>query len=379
MRFIIFCFSLILFLFNHAHGQAPLLVPAPPSLEASSHIIIDHYSNKIIAGKNIDQKIEPASLTKLMTAYVVYEALAQGLIHEDDQVKVSKQAWQAEGSRMFIEHNSLVSVADLIKGMVVQSGNDASIALAEHVSGSEQIFATLMNQTAAQLGMKNTLFLNSTGLPDKQHYSTVYDIAILSQALINRFPEHYKLYAQREYTYNKITQYNRNALLDRDPSVDGIKTGYTKSAGFCLATSAIRDGMRLITVVAGNSNSKMRTQDSEQLLAYGFRFFATHRLYQAGQTLKTVRVWGGQQKEALLGVKEDFYITIPRGAKGKIDINSEIVDKPEAPIAAQQALGYIEAKYQDELLQKSDLIALQEIPKGNWVVRAWDAILLLFY
>ena len=362
-----------------AHAQRTVVAPEPPTVESHSYIILDYHSHKLIAEKNSDEKIDPASLTKIMTAYIVYEAIEDGSIAPDDQVRVSEKAWKTEGSRTFIEADSLVSVSDLILGMVVQSGNDASVALAEHVAGSESAFAHMMNQKAGDLGMENTSFKNATGLSEEGHYSTARDMATLSRYLIRDFPEYYKTYSVREFSYNKIKQYNRNPLLSRDPSVDGIKTGYTQSAGYCLASSAERNGMRLITVVTGNSSNKTRTENSESLMNYGFRFFSTHRLYQARQVLQTMRVWGGQQDELKLGVEKDFFVTIPRGAQGNIDINRQVVEKPEAPIQAHQNLGFIEAHYQKELLQKASLISLDEIPQGNFIKRMKDRVLLFFY
>ena len=378
MKTIVFFLTTVILPFSSAYAQKITVVPELPSVEAKSYIILDHHSGKLIAEKNADQAIDPASLTKIMTAYIVYEALENNSIAMDDQVKISKNAWRTEGSRMFIEPDSLVSVSDLISGMVIQSGNDASVALAEHVAGSESVFAGLMNQKAEALGLKDSYFKNATGLTEEGHYSTVRDVALLSQRLIHDFPKHYELYAVHEFSYNKINQHNRNPLLYRDASVDGIKTGYTKSAGYCLVASAERDGMRLITVVTGNSSNKKRAEDSETMMNYGFRFFATHRIYEAGTVLQTVRAWGGEEKMVQLGLKRDFYITVPRGAQGDIDINSQIIDKPKAPIQAYQSMGFIEASYNKELLQKAELVSLNEIKQGSLFTRALDAFLILF-
>lgn len=365
-------------LFSLAYAQKVIVIPQLSGIEAQSYIILDHHSGKVIAEKNADQKIDPASLTKLMAAYIIYEALDNNTISMDEQVKISKEAWRTEGSRMFIEPESLVSVSDLISGVVIQSGNDASVALAEHIAGSETMFANVMNQKATELGIKNSFFKNATGLTEEGHYATVRDIASISRYLIRDFPKHYELYAVREFSYNGIKQYNRNPLLDRDDSVDGIKTGYTKSAGYCLAASAERDGMRLITVVAGNSSNKMRAIDSASLINYGFRFFATHRIYEAGTVLHTVRAWGGKEKILKLGLRQDLYITVPRGAQGDIDISYQVVDKPEAPIQIDQNMGSIEALYNGESLQRADLVSLNAIERGNFLTRAIDAVLILF-
>lgn len=373
-----FFLALAVPLFFAAHAQRMAVVPEPPELEAGSYIALDYHSGKVIAEKNADSKVDPASLTKLMTAYIIYEALENKTISLDDQVTISEKAWQTVGSRMFIEAGSIISVGDLVKGMVVQSGNDASVALAEHLAGSEEVFAAIMNQKADELGMRGSFFKNATGLTEEGHHMTVRDIAVISNQLIRDFPSYYKIYSTREFSHNNIKQHNRNPLLYRDPSVDGIKTGYTKSAGYCLAASAERDGMRLISVVTGNSSDKMRAEDSESLLNYGFRFFATHRLYKAGEALHSIRVWGGEEKTLNLGLAHDFYVTVPRGAQGDIDIKNRVVDKPAAPIQAFQKLGSIEASHNGELLQQAELISLDNIKRGNLLARMSDAILILF-
>ncbi len=284
----------------------PHVVPSPPKTAAEAYILIDYNSGKIIASQNADMRVEPASLTKIMTGYVVINELSNGNISLDDMVTISPKAWKMPGSKMFIEVGKKVSVHDLIKGMVIQSGNDASVALAEHIAGSEEVFAELMNKYAESLGMTHTHYMNATGLPNPDHYTTAEDLSILARALINKFPEEYEWYAQKKFTFNGITQYNRNKLLWQDPSVDGLKTGHTESAGYCLVTSAKRDDMRLISVVLGTDSAKQRIQESQKLLNYGFRFFETHKLYQAGQRLNDARIWEGQQDTVGLGLETTF-------------------------------------------------------------------------
>ena len=357
---------------------AQLIVPAPPNLDVAGYVLMDFHSGTVIAQKNAEEPASPASITKLMTAYLVYEALAEGAIHADDQAKVSETAWKTLGSRMFIEVGSRVAVEDLIMGVVVQSGNDASVALAEHVAGSEPAFVDMMNQKAAVLGMINSNFANVTGLPAEDHYMTAQDIAKLSRALIRDFPEYYKTYAVREFTYNDIKQHNRNTLLHRDASVDGLKTGHTKDAGYCLAASALRDGMRLISVVLGSDSKKERSTQTAQLFDYGFRFFSTRRLYEAMQPMYQVRVWGGEPKHLQLGVAEDFYVTVPRGIGKQLGIESRVVEEIDAPISQMQPLGVIKVSYGDEFDREEPLVAISSVPQGGIVTRVVDGFLKLF-
>ncbi len=357
---------------------APSPVPSPPKLAAKSFLLIDANSGRVLAEKNIDKKIEPASITKLMTAYVVYKELESGRLTMDEEVTISKKAWRMKGSKMFVEVGKQVPVKTLLKGLIIQSGNDAAVALAEHIAGTESTFADYMNQYAQSLGMKNSHFVNSTGWPHKDHRTTARDIATLSRAIITEFPEHYKLYKQKEFTYNGIRQYNRNKLLWRDKSVDGLKTGHTESAGYCLVTSAKRGDMRLISVVLGTKSEKARANISQALLSYGFRFYESNKLYGAAEPLKTMRVWKGNKEDVSIGLADDLYITIPRGQykylNAKMDINANI----EAPLTKGQQLGTLHIVYNDDELLSRPLIALQNIEKGSIWQQSRDYILQWF-
>jgi D-alanyl-D-alanine carboxypeptidase (penicillin-binding protein 5/6) len=313
-----------------------------------------------------------------MTAYLVDKAIADGDITLEDMVTISEKAWRMKGSKMFVEVGKQVSVEELLKGLIIQSGNDASVALAEHVAGSESAFAGYMNHQAQLLGMSNTNFVNATGWPDKDHYSSARDIATLTQAVILEFPESYRYYKEREYTFNKIRQFNRNRLLWRDESVDGVKTGHTEAAGFCLVASARRDEMRLISVVLGTESDKARTQSSQSLLNYGFRFFETHQLYRAEEILKAARVWYGDQEQVNMGVGKDIHITIPRGRYRDLDATMEIDREISAPIARGQQLGRVSIKLDDELILSEDIVAMQAVAAGSFFARAMDRIKLMF-
>ncbi|AZR81729.1 D-alanyl-D-alanine carboxypeptidase family protein [Thiomicrospira sp. S5] len=356
----------------------PHVVPSPPKTAAEAYILIDYNSGKIIASQNADMRVEPASLTKIMTGYVVINELSNGNISLDDMVTISPKAWKMPGSKMFIEVGKKVSVHDLIKGMVIQSGNDASVALAEHIAGSEEVFAELMNKYAESLGMAHTHYMNATGLPNPDHYTTAEDLSILARALINKFPEEYEWYAQKKFTFNGITQYNRNKLLWQDPSVDGLKTGHTESAGYCLVTSAKRDDMRLISVVLGTDSAKQRIQESQKLLNYGFRFFETHKLYQAGQRLNDARIWEGQQDTVGLGLENDLYVTIPRGQYKNLKIESTIDPKITAPVNADQPLGELTVSLNDETISQKQLVSLSPVEEGSFFKKILDQIKLLF-
>jgi len=353
-------------------------IPGPPQINARAYLLQDFLSGRILVERNAHQRMEPASLTKLMTAYVVFSELKSSGIHLDEQVRISEKAWRTGGSKMFIEVNKLVSVEDLLKGMIIQSGNDASVALAEHVAGSEDAFASLMNNYAATLGMKESHFVNSTGLPHPDHYTTAYDLALLTRALIRDFPEHYQWYSMREFTYNNITQYNRNKLLWRDKTVDGVKTGHTKSAGYCLIASALRKDMRLISVVLGTRSEAARAQESQKLLNYGFRFFETHRLYSANEPLATARIWKGEVEQLPLGLGEDLYVTIPRKQYGKLDATMNIAPLITAPAQRGHAYGSVEIRLGDEVIANRPLIALRNVAEGSLAQRLSDEFMLLF-
>ncbi len=359
------------------HGQE-VPIPAPPQLGVKGYILIDHATGDIVAESNPDEILEPASLTKLMTAYTVFKALEDGLIGLDDQVGVSERAWGTEGSRTFIQVGTNVSVEDLLQGMIVQSGNDASVALAEHVAGTEEAFADLMNFFAEQLGMESSSFRNSTGLPDPDHYMTARDAATIARAIIAEFPEYYGWYSQREFTYNDIEQFNRNSLLWRDESVDGLKTGYTEAAGYCLVTSAERSGMRLVSVVMGSHSAEARANDSQALLNYGFRFFETYRLFSAGDEVATARVWKGETDSVSLGVSEDHFLTIPKGRYDSLSSETTLDTELAAPIEAGATLGTVTISMNDEELAVLPLVALANVGEAGLWQRIKDEISLWF-
>lgn len=378
MRRLLAVFTLALFSLLTISSQAAMLVPATPKIKAKGYLLIDFNSGRVLAEKKSDQRMEPASLTKMLTSYVVANELANGNIHLDDEVRISEKAWRMQGSRMFIEVGKKVTVSDLLKGMIIQSGNDATVALAEHVAGSEDAFVSLMNQHAAELGMLNSHFVNSTGLPHKDHYTTPRDLAKLAVALIRDFPEHYDWYSAKEFTFNKIKQYNRNRLLWRNKFVDGIKTGHTESAGYCLVASALRDDMRLISVVLGTHSDNARSRESQKLLTYGFRFFETHRLYKANEALTSARVWKGAQEELPLGLANDLYLTIPKGQYKKLVANMNLDARITAPIKEGQSFGSVNVNLGDELYAKRKLIALSSIESGGLFSNLVDEVKLLF-
>ncbi len=364
-----------------AAGPAPAAakpIPDPPAIGASSYILVDYDSGRVLAEKEPEKPIEPASITKLMTAYLVDKAIADGDILPDEMVTISEKAWRMQGSKMFVEVGKKVSVEELMKGLIIQSGNDASVARAEHVAGSEEAFVGYMNHQANLLGMSNTNFTNATGWPDENHYSSARDIALLTRAVIRDFPETYRLYREKEYTFNDIRQFNRNRLLWRDPTVDGVKTGHTESAGWCLVASAQRGDMRLISVVIGSESDKARTQASQALLNYGYRFFETHRLYRAEDILKTSRIWYGEQEQVPMGVGRDIYITIPRGRYRDLDASMEIDTEIAAPVDRGQQLGQVNIRLDDELIVSEQIVALQAIAEGSLFSRALDSIKLMF-
>ena len=356
---------------------APKIIPRAPEIAAKSYILMDYNSSKIIAQKNADMPVAPASITKVMTAFVVFSELEEGNIKLDDLVTVSKKAWKTPGSRMFINVNSKVSVEDLLQGMIIQSGNDASVALAEHIAGSEDTFAALMNQHAQELGMKNTHFVNSTGLPDKTHKTTARDLAILARALIKRFPQYYKWYSTKDFTYNKIKQSNRNTLLWRDKSVDGMKTGHTEEAGYCLLASAKRNNMRLISVVLGTSSANARAQETQKLLNFGFRFYESHIIYPAQKTLKKIRIYKGSKEQLAVGVANDIAVTIPRGQYKNLKPAMTINTPLEAPVSKGQKLGSVKITLDGKVLASSPLIALEDIPEGSLWQQAKDSALMM--
>jgi D-alanyl-D-alanine carboxypeptidase (penicillin-binding protein 5/6) len=370
-------FLLLLFVLLSLQSQAATLIPASPQINAKGYLLMDFNSGQILAEKKSDQRLEPASLTKMLTSYVVAKQLANGGIHLDDMVTISKKAWRMQGSRMFVEVGKKVSVEDLLKGMIIQSGNDATVALAEYVAGSEDTFVSLMNQHAAELGMVDSHFVNSTGLPNKNHYTTPRDLATLSIALIKNFPEHYNLYSAKEFKFNKIKQYNRNKLLWRNNFVDGIKTGHTESAGYCLVASAMRDNMRLISVVLGTRSEEARSAESQKLLSYGFRFFETHKLYAANDALTSTRIWKGAVEELPLGLNEDLYITIPKGQYKKLDADMNLNARIIAPTKKGTSFGSVNVRIGDKQYAQRNLVALTDVDKGSLWTSIVDEIKLL--
>jgi D-alanyl-D-alanine carboxypeptidase (penicillin-binding protein 5/6) len=369
----------ILYLFFTSSLQAAALpIPKPPATGAKSFVIMDFDSGRMIAEETSDTAVEPASITKLMSTYIAFRELDSGNISLDDMVTISEKAWRTPGSRMFVEVGKQVSIKDLLLGIIVQSGNDATVALAEYIAGSEDTFAALMNRYAEELGLSGSHFMNSTGLPDPEHYMTARDIARLAALVIARYPEYYKWYSLKEFTYNDITQYNRNKLLWRDDSVDGIKTGHTESAGYCLVTSARKDDMRLITVILGTNSENARVEASQALLNYGFRFFETHKLYAAGTQLTSSRVWKGTTDNTALGIDKDLYVTIPRGQYQSLDASMSIDNRIMAPVSAGQALGTVLVKLGDDIVAEQPLISLQNIEEGSFWQRIADEALLYF-
>ncbi|WP_024851688.1 D-alanyl-D-alanine carboxypeptidase family protein [Hydrogenovibrio kuenenii] len=356
----------------------PYVIPSPPKLDAKAYLVVDFNSGAVLADFNANQRIEPASLTKIMSGYVILSELKNGNMSLNDMVTISPKAWKMPGSKMFIEVGQKVSVSNLIKGMVVQSGNDATVALAEHVAGSEGTFVEMMNKYAQVLGMTGTHFANATGLPNPDHYSTAVDLAKVAKALIQKFPDDYKWYDQKKFTFNGITQYNRNKLLWQDPSVDGLKTGHTESAGYCLVSSAHRNGMRIVTVVVGTPSAAKRVSESQKLINYAFRFFETHKLYTADQRLHDARVWEGKQNTVGLSLAKDLYITIPRGQYKNLKIETTIKSDIRAPITKGQQLGDLHVSLNGKVIAERPLVATSEVEEGSFFKKIIDQIKLLF-
>jgi D-alanyl-D-alanine carboxypeptidase (penicillin-binding protein 5/6) len=354
-----------------------LAIPTAPQVDARSYILVDYQTDKVLAAKEATARMEPASLTKLMTAYIVFRELAAGKLRLEDMVTVSEHAWRSEGSRTFIELGKPVTVQDLILGMIVQSGNDATIALAERIAGTEDTFAQLMNSTAKQLNMVGTHFENSSGLPSPQHYTTARDMSLLANAMIRDFPQYYKYYSIREFQHNGIKQQNRNGLLEKDPSVDGLKTGHTDSAGFCLVTSAHRDGMRLVSVVLGSTSMKGRENASASLLGYGFTFYDTKLVVKGGTVLATTRVWKAAQSPDDIGIKDDLYMTLARGqsdVKTAVDVLQKII----APLSTEANVGTLRVFSGGQTVATLPLHPLKPVPAGGWWRRLIDTIRLWF-
>lgn len=356
----------------------PTATPSAPSLSAKGYVLMDADTGKILAQKDMDQTMEPASLTKMMTLYLTFQALQEGQIHLEDEVTVSKKAWEMKGSLMFIKVGSKVSVEELIEGVIVASGNDASVALAEYVAGTEETFAELMNQTAARLKMTSTHYVDSTGMPNPKHVTTPHDLALLARALINDYPQYYHYFSQKWLTYNSIKQPNRNRLLWRDPSVDGLKTGHTNAAGYCLVSSAKRDDMRLISVIMGTSSDSVRASESQALLNYGFRFYKTYALFDNQQVISRPRVWLGKAKHVDFAVEQPVYVTIPNGEYKNLEATINLSKQLRAPIVAGEAYGVLSINLGEKTIASAPLIAMQNDPKANIFSRLWDHALMFF-
>lgn len=356
----------------------PLIVPTPPSLpDTSGYVLMDATSGKILAQKNMDQKMAPASLTKLMTIYIAEETLASGQTHLTDQVRISENAWKAGGSRMFLKLGSQVPFQTLLEGVIVASGNDACTALAEYIAGNEDSFANLMNQTAARLGMVNTHYIDSTGLPNPGHYSTPHDLALLTRHIILDFPQYYPFFKEKWITFNGIKQPNRNRLLWRDPSVDGLKTGHTDEAGYCLIASGVQHDTRLISVVMGTPTDAARADDSQALLNWGFRFYTSHKLYSANQTIASPRVYLGVTPIVPMGVQQDIYATLPVGAYASLKTNINIPTQLKAPIIKGQTYGTVTVTLLGDTIASAPIVALQNDPVGSLWARLVDHLALL--
>ena len=354
-------------------------IPPPPQMPVRGYVLMDYQSGNLLADLKGEERMEPASITKLMTAYVIYQALASGKIRLQDQVTISEKAWRTPGSKMFVKVGSQVSVEDLLMGVVVQSGNDATVALAEYVAGSEETFVKLMNQEAERLGLTNSHFVNASGLPDPNHYMSARDIAVLTRALIREFPDQYTRYSVRSFKYNNIEQQNRNRLMLQDPTVDGVKTGHTQSAGYCLVASAKRDDTRLISVVLGSERERDRFQASQTLLNYGFSFFESRKLYDAETAIVEPRIWKGQENRLPLGVTYPLYVTVPKGQAPQVSTTTIVQPHIVAPAQKGQAFGEIAVRLGEQEVSRTPLVALREVPESGWFGRMIDAILLFFY
>ncbi|MEO0442308.1 MAG: D-alanyl-D-alanine carboxypeptidase family protein [Pseudomonadota bacterium] len=376
-----FLFSFVIIFFSQtlSANSRQVIIPAAPQLAATAYLLIDANSGRVLAEKNADEKLPPASITKLMSSYIVSAEIARGSIALNDRVPISVKAWKKGGSKMFVREGTQVPVTDLMRGMIIQSGNDATIALAEHIAGSEEAFVDVMNQQAALLGLSNTQYRNATGWPQPGHYSSARDIATLAQALIAEFPDSYRLYSEQYFSYNGINQPNRNKLLFRDKTVDGVKTGHTENAGYCLVASSEKEGMRLISVVMGTRSDDARAAESQKLLAYGFRYYHTHKLYERNAVISQPRVWKGKQDSLNLGVQKQVFLTVPRGTEDQLVATASIDETIEAPISVGQELGNVIVNLNGEELLNAPLVALNAIERAGFLSRLWDSISLFFH
>ncbi|MGJ8690189.1 MAG: D-alanyl-D-alanine carboxypeptidase family protein [Gammaproteobacteria bacterium] len=356
------------------------IIPRAPQIAASSYILLDALTGKVIVEENADVQLPPASLTKIMTAYIAEVEIDNGNMSLDDEVHISEKAWRTQGSKMFVDVDSNVRVEDLLRGIIIQSGNDASVAMAEHLAGSEDAFADMMNQHAQRLGMTSSFFMNSSGLDTEERYNimSARDLAILARATIQEHPAHYSLYSEREFTYNGIKQPNRNTLLFRDRNIDGMKTGWTTAAGYCLVASGERDGMRLISVVMGTASEDARATESQKLMTYGFRYFETSNLYAAGDVLSTTKVWSGKENAVEVGMTEEVVATIPRGQAGELQATLNIDETITAPITQGQILGSVEIKLGDDIIYQGDVAALQAVERAGFLKRLIDFLTMFF-
>lgn len=376
MRSLRFLASVVVFF--SAAASAEILIPSPPAIDATAYILVDADSGMVLAEKNSDERLPPASMTKMMTSYIAVHELQAGKAAEDSPVPISVTAWKMGGSKMWVREGTEVPLIDLLRGIIIQSGNDASIAVAEYFAGSETAFAGLMNQYAQEFGMTNSNFENATGWPAEGHLTTARDLATLAKHIIKDHPEYYGLYAEKYYEYNDIRQPNRNKLLWRDQSVDGLKTGHTEEAGYCLAASAKRENTRLIAVVMGTRSEEARARETQKLLGHGFRYYETHKLYSAGQILSTEKVWLGKKDSVELTLAEDLYMTLPRGTQDQIEASLELQEYPEAPIAAGQTMGQLTVSMQGETLAELPLVAVQDVEESGFLGRFFGKIRLFF-
>jgi D-alanyl-D-alanine carboxypeptidase (penicillin-binding protein 5/6) len=360
--------------------SAASIIPRPPQIAASSYILIDAKTGKVIVEENADDQLPPASLTKIMTAYIAEVEIDNGNMSLDDEVHISEKAWRTQGSKMFVDINSRVRVEDILRGIIIQSGNDAAVAMAEHLAGSEEAFADMMNQHAQLLGMENTFFMNASGLDTEEAYNimSARDLAILARATIVDHPDHYSIYAEREFAYNGITQPNRNTLLFRDRNIDGMKTGWTTAAGYCLVASGERDGMRLISVVMGTASEDARAAESQKLMTYGFRYFETHKLYDQNEVVSSTKVWSGKENSVELGIPEEVIITIPRGQASDMQANMLLDETITAPIEVGQVLGTVDIVLGDETLYHGNVVAMQSVERAGLFKRLIDFLTLFF-
>ncbi len=360
-------------------GAAPAIIPGPPDIAATSYILIDAKTGHILIEENADEALPPASLTKIMTAYVATEEIISGNLALADEVYISEKAWRMEGSRMFVGVDTRVKVEDLLRGIIIQSGNDASVAMAEHIAGSEEAFADMMNQYAEVLGLSQSVFMNSSGLDTELYHNTMSarDLSVLASAAISRHAGFYPMYAEREFTYNGIRQSNRNSLLFRDRNVDGMKTGWTDAAGYCLVASAQRDGMRLISVVMGTASEEARAIETQKLLTYGFRYYETHKLYDSNQVLTNVLVYSGAQNSVDIGIQDEVYITIPRGQAESVTATVDVDEIILAPLSDRQIMGEVRVVLDNTILYQGDVISMQAVEQGGLLKRFVDWITLV--